>query len=77
MSLQCPAFIKFNNNTNNDKDESGLVIDVVDNPGQDDAAGQGKNLLDKSLHSVSLFIVVTTLTDVNQKHTIELFNKLL
>jgi small GTP-binding protein len=76
MSLQCPTLIKFNNNKDN-KDESGLVIDVVDNPGQDDATRQAKNLLDMTLHSASLFIVVTTLADVNQKHTIDFIDKLL
>ncbi|CAF4904288.1 unnamed protein product, partial [Rotaria socialis] len=59
MSLQCPALIHFN-------DESILTIDIVDNPGQDDATGQARTLLDMTLNSASLFIVVTTLTDVNQ-----------
>ncbi|CAF3413575.1 unnamed protein product [Rotaria socialis] len=70
MSLQCPALIHFN-------DESILTTDIVDNPGQDDATGQAKTLLDMTLISASLFIVVTTLTDVNQSHTIQLIDRLL
>ena len=50
MSLQCPAFIKFDNNEDQE-DKSGIAIDVVDNSGQDDATGQAKNLLDMTLHS--------------------------
>ncbi|CAF1201383.1 unnamed protein product [Adineta steineri] len=76
MALQCPAFIKFNNDENKN-DESGLVIDVVDNPGQNDATGQAENMLDMTLHSASLFIVVTTVVDINQRHSIEFINKLL
>lgn len=76
MSLQCPAFIKFNNGENAN-DESGFVIDVVDNPGQDDATKQAKNMFDMTLYSASLFIVVTTLADVNQRHTIGFIDKLL
>ncbi|CAF3791999.1 unnamed protein product [Rotaria magnacalcarata] len=60
MSLQCPALIHFNH-------ESILTIDIVDNPRQDDATGQAKTLLDMTLNSASLFIVVTTLAHVNQK----------
>ncbi|CAM4806406.1 unnamed protein product [Rotaria magnacalcarata] len=60
MSLQCPALIHFNH-------ESILTIDIVDNPRQDDATGQAKTLLDMTLNSASLFIVVTTLARVNQK----------
>ncbi|CAF2022670.1 unnamed protein product [Rotaria magnacalcarata] len=68
MSLQCPALIHFNH-------ESILTIDIVDNPRQDDATGQAKTLLDMTLNSASLFIVVTTLAHVNQSHTIQLIDR--
>ncbi|CAF3128588.1 unnamed protein product [Rotaria sp. Silwood2] len=74
MSLQCSALITFDENNHT---KSELTIDVVDNPGQDDATEQARNLLNITLHTASLFIVVSTLEDVNQKHNIELIDYLL
>ncbi|CAM4917171.1 unnamed protein product [Rotaria socialis] len=79
MSLQCPAFIKLDDEPNDGtlSDGSVLPIHLVDSPGDDDATGQSGTLLDLSLHAANLFILVTALTDVNQKHTIALLNKIL
>ncbi|CAF3899978.1 unnamed protein product [Rotaria sp. Silwood1] len=75
ISVQSQAFIKLNDNTT--ADDLVLPIDLVDSPGYDDATGQAENLLGMSFNAANLFIVVTTLKDINQKHTISLLNKIL
>ncbi|CAF0743569.1 unnamed protein product [Adineta steineri] len=79
VSLQAQAFIKLNDKASDDtaSGDSVLPIDLVDSPGYDDATGQAGNLLGMSFNAANLFIVVTTLRDVNQTHTIALLNKLL
>jgi len=73
MSLQCRAFIELDRKSNNDKvtDRSGLPIDVIDNPGYDDATGQSKILLSLLLKAANLVILMTTLRDINQEGTIK------
>lgn len=79
MSLQCPGFIEFNEKSNTDKNISspGLPIDIIDNPGYDDATGQADILLNLSLEAANLVILMTTLKDVNQLGTIDQLDKIL
>ncbi|CAF5070728.1 unnamed protein product, partial [Rotaria sp. Silwood1] len=79
ISVQSQAFIKLNDKTNDNtiSDDSVLPIDLVDSPGYDDATEQADNLLGMSFNGANLCIVVTTLTNINQIHTISLLNKIL
>ncbi|CAF1381962.1 unnamed protein product [Rotaria magnacalcarata] len=79
MSLQSPAFIKLDDKSKDGKisDGSVLQIHLVDSPGDDDATGQSGTLLDLSLKAANLFIMVTTLKDINQMNTIKLLKKIL
>ncbi|CAF4643448.1 unnamed protein product [Rotaria sp. Silwood2] len=79
MSLKCRAFIKLKHLTRSAKisGDSTLPVDVVDNPGFDDATDQHQCLLTISLDGANLVIIVSTLDDLNMKPTIELLDKIL
>jgi GTP-binding protein EngB required for normal cell division len=79
MSLQCPAFIEPHEKSSNDRitGDPGLPINIIDNPGYDDATGQAHILLNLSLASANLVILVTTLQNINQLGTIDQLDKIL
>jgi len=69
MSLQRQAFIQLDDKSNGKTTRNGsiLPINLIDNPGHDDATGQSDILLDMSLSVANLIILVATLKDINQK----------
>jgi small GTP-binding protein len=79
MSLQCQAFIKLHDESSERTIlvDSELPINVIDNPGYNDATDQSETLLNISITAANLVILVTTLEDINQIHTIALLRKIL
>jgi len=72
MALQCLVFIESHEKSSNDRitGDPGMPINIIDNPGYDDATGQTNTLLNLSLEAANLVILVTTLEDINQVGTI-------
>ena len=79
MSRQCPAFIELDDVSNQEStlNSSALPVDIIDNPGHDDATNQADVLLDMSLPDANLVILVSSLRDINQIHTETLLEKIL
>ena len=79
MALQCLAFIESNKKSSKSGmvTDPGLSINIIDNPGYDDATGQAHILLDLALEAANLVILVTTLKDINQLGTIDQLHKIL